>query len=308
MKLTNPEIRIETTNKCNSHCIMCPREKMKRKQGIMDIILFKDILDEVKDYGITNVFLGGYGEPLTDPMIVDRIEYVKKFDFYVNFISNGCLLNEKKAEELIYAGLNEIRFSLYGLTRDVYEGIHRGLSFDTTKRNILNLINLRHKLNRDNPKIYVFFLILNNNSHEVEMFKEEWEGIADAIEIWRPHNFGDGKMFRHVNGNKVSCGRPKMGPIQIQLDGTVIPCCWDYDGRMILGDLKKDSLEDILHNEKYRAIRDAHQKKEFEKFPFCNNCDQLNEKSDALVYSTRHNLPPEEAIKLTNSSLFNLKS
>ena len=52
MKLINPEIRIETTNICNAHCIMCPREKLDREKGTMSIDLFKKIIDEVKDYGV----------------------------------------------------------------------------------------------------------------------------------------------------------------------------------------------------------------------------------------------------------------
>lgn len=307
MKLFNPEIRIETTNRCNSNCIMCPREKLNRPQGVMDFQLFKDILDNVRDYGITNVFLGGYGEPLLDPYIIKRVKYVKGMGLFANFISNGSLMSETMAKGLIDAGLDEVRFSFYGTTEKIYNSVHKGLSYDLTKKNITNLINLREKSGGKIPRVYVFFLILDVNLHQAEDFKAEWEGITDAIEIWKPHNFGDGRIYRNVNGNRESCGRPQRGPIQVQWDGTVIPCCWDYNGCMVLGDLKKDSLRDILRGEKFVDMCDAHNNSNFEKYPFCNNCDQLNKKKDALIYSTRHDLPPEKAVNLTNSSLFTLK-
>lgn len=308
MKLTNPEIRIEPTNYCNSKCVMCPREKLTRTKGVMDFQLFKDIIDNTIGYGITNVFLGGYGETLMDPHIIKRVEYVKKYNLFANFISNGALMDTKMAEGLLNAGLDEVRFSFYGSSKEIYETVHKGLNFETTRRNIEGLINLRERLNKKTPEVYVFFLILEQNSYQIEDFKKMWEGTVDAVEVWRPHNFGDGREYRGLNEMRESCGRPQRGPIQVQWDGTLIPCCWDYNGCMVLGDLKKNTLEQILKGEAYNNIRDAHNKGDFKKFPFCDKCDQLNKKKDALVYSTRHNLPVEEAVKLTNSSLFSLKN
>ena len=37
-----PEIvQIESTNICNAKCVFCPRDDMARKQGVMDMELFK---------------------------------------------------------------------------------------------------------------------------------------------------------------------------------------------------------------------------------------------------------------------------
>ena len=46
-------------------------------------------------------------------------------------------------------------------------------------------------------------------------------------------------------------------------------------------------------------LRYAHRMKKFSLFPYCDQCDQLLPHSDALVYTNRHNLPPEEAVKLS---------
>jgi len=34
-RLLHPEVRYEVTNRCNATCIMCPRDKHDRAQGIM---------------------------------------------------------------------------------------------------------------------------------------------------------------------------------------------------------------------------------------------------------------------------------
>jgi hypothetical protein len=46
--------------------------------------------------------------------------------------------------------------------------------------------------------------------------------------------------------------------------------------------------------------------KKFGMFPYCDQCDQLLPHADALVYTNRHNLPAEEAVKLSNTDLYDL--
>ena len=308
MKLTNPEVRIETSNICNASCIMCPREKMDRLEGVMNEKLFKKIVDESKSLGTTNVFLGGFGEPLTDPMIADRVRYVKQQGMYCNFISNGSLWNKDITAQLIEAGLDEVRFSFYGQDKQTYEIVHRGLNYDITHNNIRNVIETRNRMGRKNPVILVYFLTLDNNQKQVDAFRKEWEPLADFIEIWRPHNFGDGRDYRNrkETRRKETCGRPKRGPVQFQYDGTVIPCCYDYGGKMILGDVHENAIPEILRGEKYESLRQAHEKGDLSAFPYCNECDQMLEHSDALIYTNRHNLPADQAVLLSNSNLFNL--
>jgi len=53
-------------------------------------------------------------------------------------------------------------------------------------------------------------------------------------------------------------------------------------------------------------LRLAHQDKTFEMFPYCNQCDQLLPHTEALVYTNRHNLPKEVAVKMSNTDLYNL--
>ena len=50
----------------------------------------------------------------------------------------------------------------------------------------------------------------------------------------------------------------------------------------------------------------AHRTKKFGLFPYCDQCDQLLPRADALVYTNRHNLSAEEAVKLSNTDLYNL--
>src|SRR5918995_4259683 len=57
-----PEIvQIESTNICNAKCTFCPRDEMHRRQGIMSFDLFKKVVDECAELGITHVRVHNYG-------------------------------------------------------------------------------------------------------------------------------------------------------------------------------------------------------------------------------------------------------
>ncbi len=301
MRLINTEIRFEVTNRCNASCIMCPREKMRRPQGVLDLGLYKRVLDEAAAYGADKVSLENFGETFLDPYIFDRAAYAKSKGMKVYTITNGSLLDEKRCESVVRY-FDKIRISLYGMTKDVYESIHKGLSFDIAVANIDRLIAVRQKLGGD-VKIELYFLLMKENEHQMRAFLDKYEGKADAVSVWRPHNWSDGRAFRRpLTTKKSSCKRPAIGPVQVQWDGLVVPCCFDYDSRIVLGDLKTQTLRDVLRGKEYNDLRDAHEKGEFSGYPFCDKCDQLQKRDDVLVYTTIKN----SRVGATNTAYFDL--
>ena len=76
--LRHPEVRYEVTDNCNAHCIMCPREKHDRPHGIMDQAKYEASIDEIVGLGASQVVLTGFGEPMLDKQLEDKIDYAKK--------------------------------------------------------------------------------------------------------------------------------------------------------------------------------------------------------------------------------------
>ena len=284
---------------------MCPRESHTRRHGVMDQTAYEASIDEVAALGAKQVVLTGFGEPMLDRHLEQKISYAKSKGLRTYIITNGSALTPKRAYKLLMAGLDEMRVSFYGMESSTYNAVMRGLDFDRTVKNLMNFLAVRNSL-EINCKVQLSYLVLPENEKDVDEFRRFWEPKVDFIEIWKPHNFGDGKDFRQRIGIKKTCGRPDNGPLQIQWDGTVIPCCYDYNNQIQLGNAFEDSVPDILRGEKYQAIRDAHSKGEFWRFPYCDQCDQLLEHEDAIVYTNRHDLPASEAVKLSNTDLYNL--
>jgi hypothetical protein len=142
------------------------------------------------------------------------------------------------------------------------------------------------------------------HDESVDEIKNFWEPMVDWLEIWKPHNWTDGRKYRNVVKKKTTCGRPINGPVQIQSDGKMIVCCFDYNGVLEVGDTNLYSIAYILKGEKFNAIRKAHKKGELEGL-ICESCDQLNEyKESPLLYSSRDS---SRDVGCTSSIKFKLK-
>lgn len=310
-QLRHPEVRYEVTDHCNAACVMCPRDAHKhgREHGIMDLEKYKKSIDEVVKLGAKKVVLTGFGEPLIDKTLEQKIAYAKGYGLNTYIISNASLLTRKRSLSLIEAGLDELRVSFYGMRPETYNRVMVNLDFNVTMENLLAFLDVRVALGSKRPRLEMNYLVLPENEEDTEAFRNFWEPRADAIEIWKPHNFGDGRNYRMRLDDldvKNTCGRPENGPLQIQWNGEVIPCCYDYNNQVVLGNAFEISVLQILSGAKYRLLRIAHREKKFGLFPYCNQCDQLLPHEDALVYTNRHNLPPSVAVKLSNTDLYNL--
>lgn len=311
--LLHAEVRYEVTDNCNATCIMCPRDAHEhgREHGIMDQTKYELSIDEVVGLGAKKVVLTGFGEPMLDKRLEKKIAYAKSKGLSTYIITNGSVLTDKRAQGILEAGLDEMRVSFYGMGRDTYNTVMQGLDYDRTRDGLLNFLAMRERLGFQ-TKVQISYLTMPENAKDEGAFREYWEPRVEAIEIWRPHNFGDGRDYREreetTEGESVksTCGRPESGPLQIQWNGEVIPCCYDYNNKIVLGNAFEQPVLDILNNPKYRLLRYAHRTGRFNLFPYCDQCDQLLPHADALVYTNRHNLPPEEAVKLSNTDLFNL--
>ncbi|HLF98547.1 MAG TPA: radical SAM/SPASM domain-containing protein [Methylococcaceae bacterium] len=311
-RLLHPEVRYEVTDHCNATCIMCPRDKHAdaREHGIMNQEAYERSIDEVVSLGAQKVVLTGFGEPMLDKRLEQKVAYAKSKGLSTYIISNGSVLNSKRALSILEAGLDEIRISFYGMHTETYNAVMRGLDFDKTMAGLLEFLRLRDSIGAK-TRVQISYLEMEENKRDTQEFREFWEPRVNAIEIWKPHNFGDGRDYRarfEEVGVKNSCGRPENGPLQIQWNGEVIPCCYDYNNQIILGNAFETPVLDILNAPKYRLLRHAHRTKNFELFPYCDQCDQLLPHADALIYTNRHNLPPEEAVKLSNTDLYNLEA
>jgi hypothetical protein len=248
-------VQIESTNLCNAKCVFCPRDEMHRQQGVMDMDLFKKVVDECAALGITHVRVHNYGEPFLDRQLVEKVRYAKaKGIKEVGMISNGSLITEDIARGMVEAGLDAINISVDAAGKEVFEKTRVHLKYDDVIRNIRSLHRIRMELGRRHPKLILSF-VRQDNSADEQAFIREWGQLADKIHITDLHNWA-GTLNDHSDV-QFPCYR-LWQTFTILWDGRVSLCCADFDGRHILGDLRTSTIARIWNAPAYRAARRQH--------------------------------------------------
>jgi sulfatase maturation enzyme AslB (radical SAM superfamily) len=248
-------VQIESTNLCNAKCVFCPRDEMHRRQGVMDLDLFKKIVDECAALGITHVRVHNYGEPFLDKQLVEKVRYAKEKGIAeVGMISNGSLITEPIARGMIEAGLDAINISVDAAGKDVFERTRVNLDYDTVIGNIRTLARLRQESGRTHPKLILSFVRQGNTADE-QAFIDEWSQVADKVHITDLHNWAG--TLNTESDVRYPCYRVWL-TFTVLWDGRVSLCCADFDGRHVLGDLRTSTIAQVWNSPAYRAVRRQH--------------------------------------------------
>jgi radical SAM protein with 4Fe4S-binding SPASM domain len=277
-----PEIiQIEATNICNAKCVFCPRDEMHRKQGVMDMALYTKVVDECAALGIRHVRLHNYGESFIDRQLVEKVRYAKQRGIAeVGLISNGSLIDEEAARGIVEAGLDAINISVDASGKETFEATRIGLKYDKVIANIERLLRVRAELGGVHPKLILSF-VRRDDSAEERAFIEHWKDKADKIHVTDLHNWA-GTL---PTGSEVNypCYRPWL-TFTVLWDGRVALCCADFDGKVVLGDLRSSTIEEIWNADAYRQVRRSHL--ESGGPDICRTCDLPKKDSPLWVTKT----------------------
>lgn len=273
-------VDIGTTNLCNAECIMCPHSKLK-KMGTMDMKLYRKIIDNCEKLKIKNITLSFFGEPFLDREIIEKIKYAKEKEMIVGFYSNASLLNEELANKIVNSGLDGITISFDGYSKETYEKIRKNLKFDVVKKNILNLIKTMRKMKRNTPKISLVLVELEENKGEIKKIYSEWKDKVDSINIINMRNWANDIQKEGTKESFHFNKKMKRKPcaliwqkMVVDWDGDIVLCCDDWNHSTVLGNLKKQTIEEVWEGEKLKKIREAHVRGEFLKIPLCSQCNK----------------------------------
>jgi MoaA/NifB/PqqE/SkfB family radical SAM enzyme len=137
------KVYIEPTSRCNLACRTCMRNAWGEPLGDMSEATFAQIIASLRALDPRpTVFLGGIGEPLFHPRIVEMVAQAKAVSAAVELITNGTLLDEDRARALIAAGLDRLWVSLDGATPESYTDVRLGAALSPVIANIARLREL----------------------------------------------------------------------------------------------------------------------------------------------------------------------
>lgn len=157
---------IEVTNRCNSLCETCLRTFITREPlGDISWENFKRVVDS--NPVMERAVLHGIGEPLMHKDLIKMIRYLKARGVYVLFNTNAVLLNRSMQEQLIAAGLDELRISLDGAAPETYFKIRGIPALDKVLQYSAEMVATKKELNAPNPRLSFFFTGMRSNLPEL---------------------------------------------------------------------------------------------------------------------------------------------
>jgi len=275
-------LQFETETKCNTSCIMCPHDKMTR-HGKASWKTLIEIMDELIPHASqTCPFL--MQEPLLEPRLIpilNNIRYNSPMTKIIIYTNMAAMTEELARKVLATRAVDRLCISFYGPTEEIYSRWQPGLDWETTKENIRRFMRLRGEMKLVKPKVTIHIIGATELILHSPAFHEEWEGIVDELSFVYYDTFcgdvpdlGDPRFrFKdHVEPlERVPCSRLWSG-MNILFNGDVTPCCLDYNGSHIMGNINKVHASKIWRGEKFNELRRLHIDRRFDEIRLCKDC------------------------------------
>lgn len=264
---------LEITNTCNLRCDFCPKTSRPRRQ--LSLEEFDLLTDRVRGR-VSILYFHLMGEPLLHPLLPDFIRMAREKGFQTVLTSNGTLLH--RAQELLQALPHKIQLSLHAHEGNAMtsheEYISRVMDFalKAVAEGTCVVLRLWNQGGQDNDNPMVEHLLEQHvprpwtvRSDGYRMMpglyleydrKFEWpEPQTSALEA-------DEERFCHALDKQFG----------VLVDGSVVPCCLDHDGSVVLGNLFHESLDEVLSSPRARAMMEGFARHRAVE-PLCQHCE-----------------------------------
>jgi len=261
-------IQIETTTACNAACPFCLQKDLTRGPVRMEERLWRKIIGETRGLGITyRPFL--QNEPLCDNRLEEIVAYIKEDPTArAELNTNGELLPEKRARALLALGLDEVRFSIDAVSVEVYEKTRPGIDRDAVYERVTRFCELA----RDTAcATHVRMIEMPENAGERDEFERYWEPLADSVELVQLYRW---PWSGQTEADVVLKPCLKiLGEMFFFTDGRAVLCCWDVEGRGVIGDANLNTVLEIWNGPVVDGYRKLLALGERDKITLCSRCD-----------------------------------
>ncbi len=287
---------IEISNICNLQCTFCP--EVERDKKILSSDQFRKILKEVLPH-TEQVCLHLMGEPLAHPEFEKILQICNEEKAVIHLTTNGTFLNKFGFEVFLKATcLRQINFSLHSFKDNFPDKDIRPYLFD--------ILQFSKEALSARPELYINYRLWNlpsttenkaeNQSiidHITEFFQVSINERVDASLI-KSKNI-TGRIYFHfdtrfdwpsfddpIRSEHGFCHALSQ-QIGIHADGTVVPCCFDKEAGIALGNVLEQSFEDVLASPRLKKIRDGFQKHKLVE-DLCKRCTYITRFDKKLTH------------------------
>lgn len=258
---------IELTNRCNAQCTFCPRDQTP-EQGFMPFETFRKTIDRAMELPQRpKIHSAGQGEPTLHPELPRMLELVTERGLDYGLTTNGSLLTEALAQNILDSSVDHICFSISDLGDD-YEEVY-ALDFDATRANILRFLDMNDAAGKP-VRTQVSLVAHDLNREKLSGYKDFWSraGIDEFCDFEQTNRGGacdiglyfvdndrhadEAQRILHSSGLSHVCVVPFV-MLFVGWNGQYYLCCNDYRKLTPMGSVFDYSVEemDVLKKAKF---------------------------------------------------------
>jgi hypothetical protein len=254
-------VSLETCTSCNHRCPFCPVSVDPREREVMSQDLFESIADQVVAIGERGVvvFLSNYNEPTVDPLFEERCLALFSRNLPVSLLTNASHFDAARADRLASAGrFRYIGINLPTLDPSRYERMHgtRDLA-----RVLGNIDALAARKIAEETAIVV--LGDNDEAHrrDVGEIRDRFGPRGWEVKSFRIRSRPASGTFvpepppvKELRGCELMGSRP-FEHLHITATAKAVLCCQDYYEKLTVGDLKTQTVAEILGGDVMARLR-----------------------------------------------------
>jgi radical SAM protein with 4Fe4S-binding SPASM domain len=259
-------VYLEISNICNVQCSFCPVVEKDKK--LMDVAEFEAVLKEVAPLAEV-VCLHLLGEPLAHPRFSEILSVCERYQTQIDLTTNGILIKRYNERIINSPCVRQVNFSIQAFKDNFPD---RDL-----EPYLLPIFEFTRSAQASRPELYINYRLWNQQSNDSDN-EDVFLKIESHFDVTINRNIETGaikskniwnRLYLHFDsrfewpsfslphqGTRGRC-HGTINHIGIHADGTVVPCCLDKNGSIDLGNVKEQSLRDILASERFVKMRDG---------------------------------------------------
>jgi MoaA/NifB/PqqE/SkfB family radical SAM enzyme len=254
-------LSIETCTSCNHRCPFCPVSVDPREREVMSQPLFESILDQVLQVAgrNINVFLSNYNEPTVDPLFEERCAALFARGMTVSILTNASHFSPERGARLEAMGrFRYIGINLPTLDPERYEKMHgtRDLA-----RVLANIDALHARSLAEETAVVVLGEEDEAHRRDVAEITERFGPLGWDVRPFRIRSRPASGTFvpepppkRKLKGCELMGSRP-FEHMHVTATAKAVLCCQDYYERLTVGDLKTQTVAEVLGGDVMARLR-----------------------------------------------------
>jgi radical SAM protein with 4Fe4S-binding SPASM domain len=245
-------LRVEISRKCSIDCLYCFQTK---EDIFFPLDNFKKLVDKFKKYLLV-VSLYEIGEPLENKDIVKYIEYVKSNKIGTIISTNLSVERDDNFwEDLVNSGLDRIIVAIDGITSETYNKYRRNGDLKLVIQNLKKIIYY-NKVNNKNLEIE--WQMVDFDWNKSEQAKAETYAYKLGCDEFRliPNAYRKRLWKDRQEIRKTNCIHPYIS-LLVNAYNKVRPCPVVYNVDVEIGDLNKESVDQVWNGNEVRRIRNS---------------------------------------------------